>query len=95
MKEKKSKKRILIKIVAAIVAFIVVISGVVAIANTVILNSGIKKAQSFPEVGCELNFEDKGNGVWNIYSDKEIKVLQLTDVHLGGGWMSTKTMQCH
>ena len=90
MKEKKSKKGILLKAVAAFVAIIVVISGVIAVANTVVLNSGIKKAQSFPEVGCELNFEDKGNGVWNIYSDKEIKVLQLTDVHLGGGWMSTK-----
>ncbi|MBQ4603929.1 MAG: metallophosphoesterase, partial [Clostridia bacterium] len=27
---------------------------------------------------------------WNIYSDRGIKVLQLTDTHFGGGWMSHK-----
>lgn len=26
----------------------------------------------------------------NIKSDKGLKVMQLTDVHIGGGWMSIK-----
>lgn len=89
MKEKKSKKKIILRILAAVVAVIVIIAGVSAIVNTAVLNSGIKKAHSFEKVGCELKFEEIGNGVWNIYSDKELKVLQLTDIHLGGGWMST------
>ncbi len=88
MKKQKSKKGV--KVLAIILAVIVLVAGITAIANTVILNSNIKTAKDFPEVGNSLDFEEKGNGVWNIYSDKELKVLQLTDVHLGGGWMSAK-----
>lgn len=90
MKDKTKIKKLIRRILAGIVAVIVAVAGVTAIANVIFLNSGIKKAHSFEKVGCELKFEEKGNGVWNIYSDKDLKVLQLTDIHLGGGWMSVK-----
>ena len=90
MKDKTKIKKLIRRILAGIVAAIVAVAGVTAIANVIFLNSGIKKAHSFEKVGCELKFEEKGNGVWNIYSNKDLKVLQLTDIHLGGGWMSVK-----
>lgn len=83
-------KKIIRRIFAILLAVIVIISGVTAIVNTALVSSGVKKAHSFPAVNTELKFKEKGNGKWEIYSDKELKVLQLTDIHLGGGWMSAK-----
>ncbi len=90
MKEKSKKAKIIRRILAGILAVIIAVSGVTAIVNAVLVNSGVKRAQSFPAIGSELKFEEKENGRWNIYSDKELKVLQLTDIHLGGGWISAK-----
>ncbi|MBR4858663.1 MAG: metallophosphoesterase [Clostridia bacterium] len=84
------KKKKATRVLSVILAVIVAVAGVSALVNTVLLNSNIKTAKEFPYVGTELKVEDKGNGVWNIYSDKELKVMQLTDVHLGGGWISAK-----
>lgn len=86
----KTKKKKALRVLSVILAVIVVIAGVTAVANTVLLNSNVKKAHQFPSVDTNLKVEDKGNGIWNIYSDKELKVMQLTDIHLGGGWMSAK-----
>lgn len=86
----KTKKKAGLCVISIILAVIIAVAGITAIANTVILNSNIETAKQFPSVESELKIEDKGNGVWNIYSDKELKVMQLTDIHLGGGWMSAK-----
>ena len=88
---KKGNKGKKVKCVLAVIfAVIIAFAGIVAIVNTVLLNSNIKKAHLFPAVNTELEVEEKENGVWNIYSDKELKVLQLSDVHIGGGWISAK-----
>ena len=80
-----------LKVLSVILAIAVVISAAAAIANTVILGKNIDVAHSFPNAECApLDFEEVGNGVWNIYSDDGLKVMHLTDVHLGGGWISTK-----
>jgi len=79
-----------LRVLSVILAAIVAVAGITAVVNTVLLNSNIKTAKKFPSVGTNLKVEDKGNGVWNIYSDKELKVMQLTDTHFGGGWMSAK-----
>lgn len=94
-KEEKKKKRkktaikVLLIVLAVILAFIVITSIITSIG----LKANIKKAHSFKSVAYENGlpkFENYSSGCWNITSDREIKVMQLTDVHLGGGWMSIK-----
>ena len=33
--------------------------------------------------------EKDADGVWTFTTDKDFRVMQLTDVHIGGGWMCT------
>lgn len=89
MKTKKGKKFLkgLAVFMALLTAFIVVTTVVTVIG----LNANINKAQSFPAVeGEEFIVENPSAGVWNIYSDRGLKVMQLTDTHFGGGWLSMK-----
>ena len=86
----KAKKKKGLRVLSVFLAVIIAVAGVTAVVNTVLLNSNIKTAKQFPSVETELKIEEKGNGVWNIFSDKELKVMQLTDIHLGGGWISVK-----
>lgn len=79
------------KFLIVVLAIAVVITAVAAIVNTVLLNKNIETAHSFPNAECTpINAENVAGGVWNIYSDNGLKVMQLTDVHLGGGWISAK-----
>ncbi|MGN0573024.1 MAG: metallophosphoesterase [Acutalibacteraceae bacterium] len=91
MKKNKQKKgrKIFLKVIASLLAVIVLFIGITAIITAVSLKSNIKKANSFPNAGCEqIKAENIADGYWNIYFDGEMKVIQLSDVHLGGGWMS-------
>ena len=84
-KVKKIVKRIFAGILAAIAAFV----GVTTVITVIGLKSNLGKARSFPSAESEeLKVENYADGCWNIYTDKGLKVLQLTDIHLGGGWMS-------
>ncbi len=83
------KKSILAKIAVSVAVIIVLIIGITAIANTIVMHLNLNKAHSFPQADCkQIKAENISDGVWNIYSDNGLKVLQLTDIHLGGGWMS-------
>lgn len=83
-KRRKRAKKALIAIAAVILAVTVLTVAV----NTVIYKSLLNKAHSFEAVGSEpLNFEYYENGCANIYTDKGLKIVQLTDVHIGAGWM--------
>lgn len=85
------KKKIFKKIFAGFMAVLVAFIGITTVITVIGLNSNIDIAHSFSPVETEkLRIDDIGNGVWNIYSDREIKVMQLTDIHLGGGWLSAK-----
>ncbi len=90
MKNKNGKKKKVLRVFTAIAAVIVLFAGITSVIAVIGLNANINKAHSFPAVGSELRVEEKENGVWNIYSDRELKVMQLTDTHFGGGWMSLK-----
>lgn len=88
---KNSKKKVFLKVLAVIMAVIAAFVGVTTVITVVSLNANVKKAQSFVKADCEqIKFEEVYDGFWNIYSDDGLKVLQLTDIHLGGGWMSHK-----
>ena len=62
---------------------------VTAISN----KANTEKASSFATVEYESQLvpEKDENGFWTFTTDRDFKVLQLTDIHIGGGWMSKKT----
>ncbi len=80
------KKTKVLKIILCVIAFVCVAT---VIANTLCMKQMIKNAESFPESGCKkITFENYDNGCYNITADGDFKVMQLTDVHIGGGWLS-------
>ena len=82
------KKFKVLKIIAAAVAFVCV---AIIAANVVCMNIMFKKIEAFEDSGTKiLQFENYDNGCYNITTDGEFKVLQITDVHIGGGFMSVK-----
>ncbi len=86
-KRRRRAKRILLSILCALLAFFIITTAIGMIG----VKSNINKAEQFPAVDIPLKAENVSNGVWNIYSgNKDMKIVQLTDVHIGGGWLSTK-----
>lgn len=91
-KNKKSKrkkaKKILLGLLIAVVAFFAVTTVMTVISN----KANIEKAHSFAAVEYEnqLQPEKDEKGFWSFTTDRDFKVLQLTDVHIGGGWLSAK-----
>ncbi len=92
-KKKTNKGKKALKIIAIILAVIIVLA-CVSMAVTAIANkANTEKANSFATVEYENQLipEKDENGFWTFTTDREFKVLQLTDIHIGGGWMSKKT----
>ncbi|MBR3817180.1 MAG: metallophosphoesterase [Clostridia bacterium] len=92
-KKAKSKKRKIVKgIFLGLLAVIVVFFAVTTVITVVSQKANIEKAHSFAAVEYEnqLQPEKDANGYWTFTVDRDFKVLQLTDVHIGGGWMSAK-----
>lgn len=90
--KKKGKGKKVLTVFAAILAVIVVFVGVTAVISSVGNKANTQKAQSFEKVEYENQLKPQldENGYWTFTTDREFKVLQLTDVHIGGGWMSLK-----
>lgn len=91
-KVKKSKGKIFVRALLIFVVAVAVIAALVAAANFISTNANIKKAEAFTPVVYENQLvpEKDANGYPTFVTDKELKVLQLTDVHIGGGFMSSK-----
>lgn len=89
MKGKKRKSLKIIGIIAAVFALFVAVTCCVTVIGN---NANIKKAQSFETVQSEdrLIPQKDENGYWTFTTDRDFKVLQLTDIHIGAGWMSLK-----
>ncbi len=90
---KKVKKKNALKITGIILGVIVVLVCVNMIANTIVNNKNIDFAKSFESVENENAIipQKDSDGNWTITSDRELKILHLTDIHIGGGWLSGKT----
>lgn len=75
-------------IVAAVLLLTSIMVGVTFIGN----KANLEKAKSFATVEYEnqLAPEKDSHGNWTFVTDEDFKVVQLTDVHIGGGWMSLK-----
>ena len=96
-KEKKAKRAhkqrfaLLLRILLVIILLIGIIAGVVAIINMICVKSNRGFIESLDAVSYERQLEpiDK-NGYTTFVTDDELKIMQLTDVHLGGGFMCAK-----
>ncbi len=89
---KTSRGKKAVKIVTdllALIAFLCLLSALVSYLGD---RANMKKALSFDPVEYTERIvpvkDDLGN--WCFTTDRDLKVLQLTDVHIGGGWMSLK-----
>ena len=85
-----NKKKILRKILFAILAVSVILAAATAIVNTVLFNLNMDRVEEYsavvnPEAVVPVSDE---NGEYSFVTDRELKVLTLTDIHIGGGWMS-------
>ena len=91
-KEKKpGKGKKFLKVLLCILAVIVVFVAVTTVITVITSNANLKKAKTFEPVKYENQLvPEKQGDYWNFTTDKELKVLQLTDVHFGGGWMCAK-----
>ncbi len=94
MKEKTNKKRgkKALKILGIILCVLIACFAVCVIINVIGNNANLGKARSFDKVEYENQIvpvkDELGN--WTFESDSDLKVLQLTDVHIGGGFLSLK-----
>lgn len=75
--------------IACIVALFVGVTYAITLSGNA---KNMELARSFDKVEIDENItiENYDNGCWDISANRDIKVLQLTDVHFGGGWMSLK-----
>jgi len=84
-KHKKLKKVLLISVlIIAVIA--VVIAGLNYYAVQNLLQKG--NAYSKVEIENQLVPEKDENGNWYFTTDRDFKIMQLTDIHIGGGFMS-------
>ena len=69
---------------------IVVIALVIAGVNLIMLQSLIQKGNSYQAVELEdkLTPQKDENGYWVFTTDRDFKIMHLTDIHIGGGFLS-------
>ena len=82
----------LMKIVSFVLGIITSISMSMSSLTALINKNNFEVASSFDRVVYEdqLVPEKDADGNWTFYTDRDLKILQLTDVHIGGGIMSLK-----
>ena len=88
MKNPKSKK--CKKILSIIISAIVVIAVLVTVLNYSSLQNLLKVGSSYDKVEYEnqLVLQKDENGYWYFTTDGDFKVMHLTDIHIGGGFLS-------
>ena len=90
--QKKNKGKTALKVIAGILVVILVLTGVATVANSAGNKGNIEKIAAFESAAKENQLvpekDEKGN--WTFTTDDDFKVLQITDVHIGGGFMSLK-----
>lgn len=84
---KRKKSTMITGIISAVIILLVCVN---MIANKIANNSTLELASSFKSVEKTSIIvpEKDNNGYWTFTTDKDLKVVQITDIHIGGGWMS-------
>lgn len=84
-KTKKSKKKLLI--FASVILIIgILITGL----NLIMVNNLLNKGSKYNKVQIEdrLTPQKDENGYWYFTTDRDFKVMHITDIHIGGGFLS-------
>lgn len=90
--KKKSKGKKALKVICIILAVIIGAAGICAVLSATGNKANIEKISAFEKVekADRLVPEKDEDGNWTFTTDRDFKVMQLTDVHIGGGFMSLK-----
>lgn len=88
---KKGKKKSVLKIIGLILAVIILLGALGGLVNAISNKAHLNSLKNVSAVGYsnQLFPEKDEDGNWTFTTDKDFRVMQLTDVHIGGGWMST------
>ena len=88
MKNQKSKKSI--KNLSIIISVIVVIAVLITVLNYSSVQNLLKMGSSYDKVQYENQLvpQKDENGYWYFTTDGDFKVMHLTDIHIGGGFLS-------
>ena len=85
----KHKKRFL-TFLCIFLCVVIIYVAITTLITVIGLKANRNKIKTISKVAYknQLVPENYDNGCWNIKTDRDIKVVQLTDVHLGGGYLS-------
>lgn len=87
----KRVRKVFLKVLLALLIIIAIITAATVIANAICLKIDVDRARSYQDAGCaQLDYEVLDNGYVQINSNDGLNVLDLTDVHIGGGWISVE-----
>ncbi len=94
-KRKKSRGKRALKALGIILLVIVLVAAGTAVANFVTYKSEDNLAKSVAPVQYTTRLEPivDDNGFNTFVTDGDFKVLQLTDIHIGAGWLGSKKDQ--
>lgn len=81
----KGKKALIVSLIA-----VIVISVLVTAANLLSVQNLLKKGNSYNKVKIENQLvpQKDENGNWFFTTDKDFRVMHITDIHIGGGFMT-------
>lgn len=90
MKKKKIGK-IILRTLGIILAVIVLLGAIGKLANVIGNKAHLESIKELSAVAYENQLvpQKDADGVWTFTTDNDFRVMQLTDVHIGGGWIST------
>ena len=90
--KKKSKGKKALKVLCVLLAVIVAAAGVCAVLSITGNKANTEKISAFGKVEKEDRIipEKDEDGNWTFTTDRDFKVMQLTDIHIGGGFLSAK-----
>lgn len=90
--DKKARQKKVMKIIGIVLGIIVVLVCVNMIMNTIANKANFDFASSYAPVENENAVipQKDTDGNWTFTTDNDLKVLHLTDIHIGGGWLSAR-----
>lgn len=95
-KDKKQRKfswkkvgKIILIIISVILAILLILGLIGCIMNPILTKAHMESVSSVKkvEMANQLVPEKDTEGVWTFTTDEDFKIMQLTDIHIGSGWM--------
>lgn len=79
-----------VKVIIWIAAIIALIAAVTAAVNFGMYKANLSRISEYSPVINEeaVKPEPDDKGVYTFVTDRELRIMQLSDIHIGGGWMS-------